>query len=95
VDFISDLRIANHLTPGLDLASDENLVEGFLADALCDDICGDRVVSADKGKDRVLCQKIPWASSSGLMEREIMPISTAPAMVSVMPLPAPPPCTSN
>jgi hypothetical protein len=40
-------------------------------------------------------QKISWASSSGLIDREIMPISTAPAMVSVMPLPAPPPWTSN
>src|SRR5512138_1774674 len=40
-------------------------------------------------------QKISCDSSSGLMEREIIPMSTAPASVSVMPLPAPPPCTSN
>ena len=54
MDQIFDFRLADHITPGLDLTCDEYLMEGILAYTLCDQVGRDRVLGADDREDGIL-----------------------------------------
>ena len=53
MDFVRDLRFVDHFPPGFDFASDENLGECVLRDALCHDLVQYRVLRADDREDGI------------------------------------------